>query len=105
MATEKPTLTEFRASFPELSSHSDVLVQLALDDAIHLHDRTKRGILLCAAHLVSDEDCVEILSSKQGPVSVMFQEYDKGTFWATTPYGRQLRELECRLPPVIVTVY
>ena len=107
MAIDIPTLTDFREAFPELPATqvSDANVELVLDTAQHYHDETKQGILLCAAHLATSDGSVEILRSTQGPVSTQFAKFEGGSFWATTEYGRQFRELEKRLPPRISVVY
>ena len=106
MGVLTPTVSNFRTSFPELpaSEVDDDIVEAALDAAIQFHDQTTRGVLLCAAHLATDTGLVEILRSTQGPVSAQFKEFDGGTFWATTSYGREFRELEKRMPPVILVV-
>lgn len=107
MAIDIPTLADFRAEFPELPSTqvSDAKVNLVLEAAQDYHNETKRGILLCAAHLATGDGLVEILQSTQGPVSARFKEFDGGTFWATTFYGRMFREFEKRLPPRMSVVY
>ena len=104
MAVTIPTLTKFRNEFPELSQVSDTIVNSALKAAYDLHNETVRGVLLCAAHFCVSDDLVEVLSSAQGPVSSSFQAYDRGTFWATSSYGRLFREYESRLSPKLFSV-
>ncbi|MXY08311.1 MAG: hypothetical protein F4058_04830 [Rhodothermaceae bacterium] len=86
MSVSKPTIGEFRKAFPELGTLEDAAVQRALDGSIQLHARTTRGALLAAAHLATDDGSKE------------------GQFWSATKYGRQLEELEKRLPPVFLVV-
>ncbi|MDE2700387.1 MAG: hypothetical protein OXI23_16060, partial [Gemmatimonadota bacterium] len=82
----------------------DDAAQMALNSAVQFHNQTSRGTLLCAAHLATADGLVEILRSTEGPVSTWFAQFDGGTFWATTSYGREFRELEKRLPPVMFAV-
>ena len=101
-----PTIAEFRTRFPELTTAkvSDDNAQLAINAALQFHDQTTEGMLLCAAHLATSSGLVEILQSSQGPLVTTFKAFDDGTFWATTSYGRQFREYEKRLTPVMMVV-
>ena len=108
-----PTLEDFRARFPELSSTADALVEVTIDDARDIHDRRSLATLYCAAHLIAlipeqtgqvDGGSGVVASEGIGPQRVSYITQATGddnarkAFFATTFYGRRFLLEEGRNP-------
>ena len=103
-------LAGFRAQFPEFATTADAAVQLALDEAILIHDLRTLGTLLCAAHLVAlsaeavagSTPAGEITKDEGGPLKVTYagikDQRDHAQFFGRTHYGRRFMIIEKRSP-------
>ena len=114
---DEVTLSGFRERFSAFSGRDDGEVQLALDEALLLHDVRVLATYYCAAHLLSlageegalpDGGAGIIASEQIGPKRIEFLNMagagknmngrERDVFFATTPYGRRFLALERRTP-------
>ena len=114
---DEVTLSGFRERFGAFSGRDDGEVQLALDEALLLHDVRVLATYYCAAHLLAlgaEEGSVPdggagIIAGEQiGPKRIDYLNMagssnkqagsERDVFFATTPYGRRFLALERRTP-------
>ena len=108
-----PSVSEFKAEFPEFASVTDSEITAVIARACRFHTDKKAGTLYAAAHLYSLDKEKSATAEPDGGAGVVTEEeigtmslrYKDGAgsderrvFWQRTPYGREFLKIEERNP-------
>ena len=115
MGSMIPSLTDFRAKFPEFSDVADGRMEELLEESFELHNRSTKATLYLAAHLAALDEAERLAgaiapvdggggvfaSENPGPVSFSYQTQivreGRDVYFSRTPYGRRFLALERRV--------
>ena len=115
-----PSISEFKAEFPEFATLTDAVITSAIARACRFHTDQKAGTLYAAAHLhaidqekknqdgtISADGKVDggagvVTEEEIGDRSVSYMDgaggEERRVFWQRTPYGREFLKIEERNP-------
>ena len=117
MAATRPTVAVVQATFTELASVSQAVVEAAIATAESLSSASTESWLYCTGHVLAlldqntgeaDGGSGEVMSEKIGPKLTSYKTQAKGNreaFFTQTSYGRMVLTLEKRNPEIVLGMF